>query len=281
MAAPAPQPSIFIDVTKDLASLSSLKTALMPNESALFSILGELAQYAAQPVSSAAAANASASITLNGTATWTTSNKISFSLTPQASCSINIGAASTTCAVAMDIDDTSTTTNVSAPAPAGSVYVNIALDFSIQGSASGSGSVGALGVAGKASGAKDATLVFCQPVPGTENTLDAIKSAFSNLVFPLDPTCPVAMQPGSLAKCAFDGTLNCELDVTYGLGDHKLSASSVANVTKSIQNLTQNVVQIGAASLDVNAGLKGSLTYNHSDIVRVRRTDDIGIFPSR
>jgi len=87
MATPAPQPSISIDVTKDLTSLSALKTALTSDEGALFSILGELAEYAAQPVSSAAAAKASASITLNGNATWTTSNKISFSLTPQASCS--------------------------------------------------------------------------------------------------------------------------------------------------------------------------------------------------
>jgi hypothetical protein len=160
----------------------------------------------------------------------------------------------------MSIESTDTT-NIAAESPAGSVYVNIALDFDIQGSVSGSGRVSGFGIAGKASGAKEATLVFCQPVDGTQNTLEALKTAFSQLVFPLNPACAVSMQPGSLAKVAFDGTLNCEVDVTYGLGDYKVSAPSAAKVQQSLQN----VVQITPPALDINAGAKGSLTYSHAD----------------
>lgn len=265
MASPALQPSISIDVMKDLASVSALKDFLQSNQGAIFNIGEELAQFASQPISNAAVANASASVTLTATASWETSNNITFSLTPSASCTISIAQSSTTFAVAMEIDDTSSTTNVSAQTPAGCVYVNIALDFSIQGSMSGSGSVGGVGIAGQASGAKEATLMFCQPVNASTNTLDAIKNAFSNLVFPLDPSCALQMTAGSLAKCAFDGTLNCEVDVTYGLGDHTFSAPSVANVLQSIQKVSGNVIQISNPSIEVTGGIKGSLTYAHSD----------------
>jgi hypothetical protein len=259
MAAPALQPSISID-TKDLESTSALAQVVSSNQSVVFDILGEVAQYASRPVADAAAAKVSAAINLSADGSWKTSTGIGFSLTTKASCSIAIDAVSTSFPVAMSIDST-TTTNVSAQKPAGSVYVNIALDFDIQGSVSGSGNVSGIGIAGKASGAKEATLVFCQPVDGTKTTLEAVKIAFSQLVFPLDPACASSMQLGSLAKVAFDGTFDCEIDVTYGLGDHKVAAPSVAKVQQSLQN----AVKITPPSLDINAGAKGSLTYKHSD----------------
>lgn len=253
-------PTISIDVTKDLESTSALAKQIFTNRNAIFKLAGELLKFADKPVSAAAAAKASASVQLNADTSWKLDSGITFGLSGKASCSVTIGTASTSFPVAMSIESTQTT-NVCVQAPIGGVYVNIALDFDIQGSVSGSGSVDGIGISGKASGAEEATLVFCQPVDGTKNTVDAIKTAFSQLVFPLDPKCTESMQPGSLAKVAFDGTINCEVDVTYGLGDHKVSAPSVAQVQKSLQN----VGQITPPSAEIDVGLQGSVTYKHAD----------------
>ena len=261
--APAASPSISIDVSKDLTSASALQSMLSSQQGAVFQILGELATYGTQPIKAAAAAKASATVCLTTTASWNTSNGIGFSLTPTAKCSISVDTVSESFAVAMNIESTdpANTQNVSAGPAAGIVYVNIELDFSIQGSASGSGTVSGVGIAGKASGSAAATLVFCQPVADSLSTPDAIKVAFQQLVFPLDPTCTNKMRTGTVAKVAFDGAINCELDVTYGLGDYKVSAPDLTSVQQSLGN----VVQLQSPSVEVDAGVKGSITYTHSD----------------
>lgn len=263
MSSSPSSPTISIDVLKDLASSSALQSMLSSQQGAIFQILGELEAYATQPIKAAAAAKASASVSLTGTASWKTSNGIGFSLTPAAKCSISVETVSETFAVAMNIESTDpkNTTNVAAGPTTGIVYVNIDLDFSIQGSVSSGGTFSGVGVAGKASGSEAATLSFCQPVTDSLMTLDAIKSAFSQLVFPLDPACTENMQTGTIAKVSFDGALNCELDVTYGLGDYKVSAPSLNTVQQSLQN----VVQLKSPSVEVDAGAKGSITYTHSD----------------
>ncbi|HLK64367.1 MAG TPA: hypothetical protein VKU19_13060 [Bryobacteraceae bacterium] len=260
MATTSTGPTISIDVTKDLESFSALKTMLSSQQGAIFSVVGELAKYAALPIQQAAKDKASAKLALSGSASWQTTNGIGFSLTPQASCSISVDVVSEAFPVAMSIES-SQTTNIQAGPTAGIAYVNIDLDFSIQGSVSGSGTFSGLGVAGKASGSKSATLTFCQPVADTTLTLDAIRTAFSQLLFPLDPNCTQNMPTGAIGKVSFDGAINVELDVTYGLGDHKVSAPSLAKVQQSLQN----VVQITPPSLDINAGAKGSVTYAHTD----------------
>jgi hypothetical protein len=265
ISSPAPAPTISIDVTQDLESLSALKTMLSSHEGAIFHILGELNKYALQPVSVAAQAQASAKISLSGAANWTTSNGIGFSLTPTASCAIGISTAGTSFDVAMSVDSPQTQ-KIAATAPPGTntVYVNIDLDFDIQGSVSGSGNIGSLGIAGKASGGVTATLSFCQPVDAGTQTLAAIQKAFSGLVFPLDPECAEAMVPGSLAKVSFDATFKCQVSATYGLAEHKISAPSLSQMPASLQNL-QKVVQVTVPTLDITAGIKGSVKYAHAD----------------
>jgi hypothetical protein len=257
-------PSISVDVWKDLTPTSALQTMLSGQQGAIFHLLGGLVTYERDPVKAAAAAKASASVSLTEAATWKTSNGICFSLTPTAKCSISVEDVSTSFAVAMNIESTDPkdTKKVSAGPTAGTVYVNIDLDFSIQGAVSGSGAFSSgVGVAGKASGSKATTLSFCHPVTDSLTTLDAIKAAFSQLVFPLDPACTEQMLPGTIAKVSFDGALNCELDVTYGLGDYKVSAPSLSTVQQSLQN----IVQLKQASVEVDAGVKGSITYAHAD----------------
>jgi len=263
MTSSASSPSISIDVMKDLTSASALQSMLSSQQGAIFQILGELGTYATQPIKAAAAAKASASVNLTDTANWKTSNGIGFSLTPAAQCSISVDTVSETFAVAMNIESTDpkNTQNVSGGPGTDEVYVNIDLDFSIQGSVSGSGSISGVGVAGKASGSAAATLSFCQPVSDSLSTFDAIKTAFQQLVFPLDPACANNMQIGTVAKVAFDGAINCELDVTYGLGDYKVAAPDLTSVQESLGN----IVQLKSPSFEVDAGVKGSITYSHTD----------------
>jgi hypothetical protein len=256
-------PSISIDVSKDLSSASALRSMLSSQQGAIFQILGELAKYFALPIKVAALAKASANVSLTNAANWKTSNGIGFSLTPTAKCSISVNTVSESFAVAMNIESTDpkNTQNISAGPTAGIVYVNIDLDFSIQGSVSGSGSFSGVGIAGKASGSAAATFSYCQPVEDSLTTLDAIKTAFQQLVFPLDPSCTNSMQTGTVVKVAFDGTINCELDVTYGLGDYKVAAPDLTSVQQSLGN----VVQLKSPSVEVNVGVKGSITYSHTD----------------
>jgi hypothetical protein len=278
MSSSASSASISIDVSRDLTSTSALQSMLSSQRGAIFKILGKLGTYAAQPIKAAAAAKASAIVSLTDAANWSTSNGIGFSLTPMAKCSISVDTVSETYAVAMNIESTdpTKTENISAGPTAGIVYVNIDLDFSIQNSLSGSGTFNGVGVAGKASGSAEATLSFSQPVAASLSTLEAIKTAFEQLVFPLDPGCANKMRTGTVAKVAFDGTIDCELDVTYGLGNYKVSAPDLTSVRQSLGNL----VQLKTPSVELDVGVKGSITYAHTDhfaLIVNKTTDNVAM----
>jgi hypothetical protein len=184
---------------------------------------------------------------------------------------MTISSTSTKFAVTKSIDSKDTTDIVAGPT-AGTVYINIDLDFDIKGNLSGSGTFSGFGIAGKASGSGAATLSYCQPVNATLETLAAIKAAFSGLCFPFQPDSAASMSVGSIGKVNFDGSLNCELDVTYGLGRYKLSAQTLG--------LAQNSVQVAwdkltPPSIDIDAGAKAALSYTHSDnfSLIVQKTD--------
>ena len=262
MSGSASSSSLSVDVLKDLSSASALKSLLTSQQGLVFHLLGELNSYAAQPVAQAAAAKASASISPTQIANWKTRNSIGFSLTPSAKCTLSISLASKSFPIAMDIESTNpkTTRNVSAGPTSGIVYVNIDLDFDIKGLISGSGSAGAFGVSGKASGDADTTLSFCQPVSASMTTLDAVKLAFEQLVFPLDPDCTNRMQQGTIVKVAFDGAINCELDATYGLGNYKVAAPDLTSVKQCLGN----VAKLQSPSVTADVGIKGTVCYSHT-----------------
>ncbi len=260
MANTASPATLSIDVTKDLETLSDLKAFLSSEQGAIFTIAQELAQYAGQPIQSAVGITP-AKLSLTGPASWKTSNGISFSLTPTASCTVSISNTSTKFTVTENIDSTDTMDIVVGPSP-NVVYVNIDLDFDIEGSVSGSGTFSGVGVAGKASGSGSATLSFCQPVSSTTETSQALKEAFSGLVLPLDPSCALKMSVGSLTKVNFDGSINCEVDVTYGLGSYKVSAPDIGLVQKSLGVAWEKLTPPTAT---INAGAKASVSYKHSD----------------
>lgn len=250
--------ALSIDFLHDLESSSSLKTQLNAQQSAIFGLAGQVLQFANAPVKTAAAAKTSAQLSLSAPASWTLPNGIVFSLSASASCTLSIDNASETFSANTRLDS-SETTNITAGPVAGIVYINI--DFNIQGSASASGNFNGLGIAGTVSGGRSATVSFCQPVDDSLITFDAIKRAFSQIVFPLDPASLTTMQTGALSHVVFDGTFNAELDVTFGLGDHTFAAPSVAAALAS----AQSVGSITPPSIAINAGATGAITYTHTD----------------
>ena len=182
--------SLSIDsILASLSSESALRSMILGPLNASFPMLGTLSNYADQRISKAAEAKASASFKPTKACSWQTTNGIVFSFCPSARCTIAVSASSETFDVAMNIESTSSTEKVSATAPSGSIYINIDLDFVIQGNVSVTAPLGTIGISGKASGSQAASLSFSLPVAGTLSTPDAIKEAFETFVFPLDPDC--------------------------------------------------------------------------------------------
>ena len=261
MATAATVPTmITIDVLKDLTNTSQLKSLLTSNQSAIFSIASELGQYASQSIQ-AAIGSKPAQVVIQTSASWKTSTGIEFSLTPKASCTIAIGQTSAKFSVAKSIES-SDTQDIYAGPTNGITYINIELDFDIKRNVSGGGNVSGVGIAGKASGSASATFSYCHPVTSTTNTVDAIKQAFSNLVFPFETDCALAMPPGSIGKVNFDGSIDCELSASYGFGSYKFSAPGVDSARQSMQ---VGLEKFTLPSLDVEAGAKATFTYTHTD----------------
>jgi hypothetical protein len=259
-------PALSIDVLNDLDSASSLVSLLSSQHGAIFEIASEVAKFKGKPVKNAAAAKASGQITLNVDAapsepvTWTLPNGIVFSLIGSATCGIGIDTVSESIAVTTDIDSEDTTNIVAGPKD-GIAYINIDLDFSVQGTVGAGTAVGALGISGTVAGGRTATLSFCQPVDDSLDLETAIKTAFSQIVFPLSPTAIKDLQTGSLTRIVFDGTFSAELDFSYGLSDHTFAAPSVDDVLLSVAK----VVDLSPPSVELSSGLSASITYTHTD----------------
>ncbi len=259
-AAPSTPNVITIDVTKDLKNSSDLKALFTGQQAAIFSIGSAMARYAGQPIRSAAGSTP-AKLTVQGEPKWKMKSGIVCSLSASANCTIAVSDTSTTFCVSEIIDSKNTTNVVAGPTP-GMVYINIDLDFDIKGDLSGSGSLSGIGIAGKASGSRTTTLSYCQPISDELETVAAIKAAFDGLRFPFQPDCALNMPVGSIGKVNFDGTLDSKLDVTYGLGNYKLSAQTLGAAQDSVKVAWDKLT---VPSLDFDAGAKASLTYKHSD----------------
>ncbi len=251
---------ITIDVTKDLKKSSDLSALFSGQQAAIFNIGLAMAQYAGHPIRSAVGSSP-AKLTIQGEPKWTMTSGIVLSLAADSNCTIAICDTSTSFSVAKSIDSKDTTNVVAGPTP-GMVYINIDLDFDIKGTLSGSGSLTGIGIAGKASGSRTTTLSYCQPVDAGLETVAAIKAAFDGLRFPFQPDCALSMLVGCIGKVNFDGALDCELDVTYGLANYKLSAQDLGAAQDSVKVAWDKLT---APSLNINAGAKASLTYKHTD----------------
>lgn len=260
MAAASGPTNITIDVTKDLGSLSDLKDFFTGQGPAIFSAGSELSQYAGQPIS-AAMKSTPIKLTVQGDPNWKLSSGICFSLTRSASCTIAICDTSTKFSVAKAVDSSDSIDIYSGPT-AGVVYVNIDLDFEITGNVSGSGTLGGIGISGKASGSKSATLSYCHPAKATTETEAAVKEAFAALFFPFKPDCALTMPVGGIGKVNFDGSLSCGLDLTYGLASYKLSAQTLGMTKEGVKVAWD---KLSPPSINIDAGAEASVAYTHSD----------------
>ncbi len=252
--------TLTIDVTKDLESLSDLKAFFNGQRAALFEIGREVAKFAGQPIQSAVSSNP-ANLSLTGDHNWDLPLGIGFSLNADAKCTLAVSATSNAFSIQKTIDSTDTTDVSSGPAN-GIVYVNIDLDFDITGDISGSGTVNAIGISGKASGAASATLSYCHPVSNTLETTTAIKAAFSSLFFPFKPDCALRMPVGSIGKVSFSGSFNNEFDLSYGFGSYKFSAQ---NLELANQSVNAAVKKLEIPDVSIDAGANASISYEHSD----------------
>jgi hypothetical protein len=257
----APSQSITIDVSKDLDSASDLQKLISSDTNVLFQLGSVFAKFLGQPISSAVGTSYPTLKLTDTLPTWK-AGPVTFSLSPSASCKVTIAKQGEPLTVALNLDDPSKTTDVQLTADGSRTYINIDLDFEVSGSAAGSGTAYGFTISGKASGSAVTTLSFCQPVPSDTETADALKLAFSNLVFPTSPDCAVRMVPGSSCRFNFDGTLNWELDVSYSLAPYKLSAPSAALVQQSLKTAWTNLT-LPTATVDV--GPSASVKYAHTD----------------
>lgn len=258
--AASPPAAIMIDVIKDLKKPSDLRSLFTGQRAAVFRIGSEMARFAGRPIQRAVGSSP-AKLTIQGEPKWTMSSGIVCSLTADSNCTIAVCPTSTKFSLAKRIDSKATTDVVAGPMD-GMVYINIELDFYIKGALSGRGNLGGIGIAGKASGSRSATLSYCQPISAELETVAAIRAAFDGLLFPFQPDCSLSMPVGSIGKANFDGSLNCELDVTYGLGNYKLSAQDLGASQDCVKVAWE---KLSPPSLDIDAGAKASLTYKHAD----------------
>ena len=251
-------PDFIIDVTQlagsDLQELltTDAKTLLKPGK--------EVNLYLGQPVRAAADKLATA-LTIGAPGSWKTSTGVGFTLKASATCKIAVGSKSTCFKVAKAIDS-SDTEDTYGQTPAGNVYVNIDLDFDIQGNLSVSGTVGAVGIGGKTSGKGAATFTYCHPVPSDTETGVAIRAAFQALKFPFRPDSVTGMAVGAIASVKFDGTFSLELDLTYGLGKYTVAAPGISAIR---QSLTVGATKFNAPDVSVSAGVKAAFTYKHTE----------------
>lgn len=268
MAAASAPISITIDVT-NLESFSDLKKFFTGDRTDIFNIGSEMDKYARQPIQSAVGSKP-VKLTVQGNPSWKLPSAIAFSLRADANCTLSIGAASTKFSVTKSIDSKDTEDVVSQTD--GMVYINIDLEFDIKGNLSGSGTAGGIGITGKASRSETATLSYCHPVEANVETETALHAAFSGLIFPFKPDSAVNMPAGSIGKVNFDGKLNCELNVTYGLGHYKLSAQTLGLAQDGVQVAWE---KLKPPSVSLDAGAKASLSYTHSDhfSALVQKTD--------
>jgi hypothetical protein len=261
MATSAVTPTtITIDVTKDLETLSDLKSFFAGQRAAIFDIGKEVAKFAGEPIKSAVGSSP-ANVTMAGDHSWELPLGIGLSLKADAKCTVAVSLTSNTFPIQKDIDSADST-NVSCGPADGVVYVNIDLDFDITGGVSGSGTVSGIGISGKASGASSATLSYCHPVSSTVETATALRAAFSALFFPFRPDCALRMPAGSLGKVSFSGSFNNELDLSYGFGSYKFSAQNLGLASDSV-NLGPEKLKIPDATVDT--GAKASVSYKHTD----------------
>ena len=82
------------------------------------------------------------------------------------------------------------------------------------------------------------------------------------LVFPFHPTCAVDMAANDIAVVTFNGSLDLNFQLSYGITNVDFSAPSVSSVVRSV---SRGVADLTLPSGKVDMGASFSVDYTHSD----------------
>ncbi len=119
-----------------------------------------------------------------------------------------------------------------------------------------------MGISGNVKGSADPSVVFSHKVSGSTSLSDAIHETFEAFVFALEPNCAIDMDAGDVAQVNFNGSLECDLDVSYGIANVTFAAPGVASVLDSV---TQATTQFTLPSGELDIGADASVSYTHTD----------------
>lgn len=258
-AAQTPSLDLAVKVS-DLSSASHLRSLLEDQAKPAFLFAGEILPHWLEPVENVPAGT-KLTFNLSDNASWKTKTGIGFGLTPTVKCELDVVPSGMVISYLAQVD---ATTNSCLPAAtyAGFCYVKISVSFQIDGNVSGSGTAGAIGIAGNVKGSTAASIVFAHRVANGTTLKSAIQESFEKFVFPFQPGCANDMSAGDLAQVNFHGTFDCNLALSYGIGNYNFAAPSVvtALIRKTLSGTTLSLPS-GVAPL----GATGTLDYTHSD----------------
>lgn len=259
----------------DLSSTSQLQSLLEGQAKPAFLFAVETEPYWESTVEKVPAGT-KLSFKLSDNGCWKTKTGISFALTPNAECDLEIvpkGCVIQYC----DSIESSAKSDLPVEDYSGAVYVKLSLCFNLSGNVSGAGNVGALGISGNAKGGAGASFVFAHKVKCGTLLKDAINDAFTQFVFPFQPSCATDMAAGDIAEVTFSGNMCYELQLTYGLATYNFAAPSVTAV---LQSCTKGMASLSLPQGTVNIGANANLGITHSDdfTAIVQKKDDANAF---
>ena len=259
MATNVPSLDLALKIS-DLNDTSQLKILLQDQAQPLFKFAAATASYWNRPVEKFPSGT-KASFNLSDSAFWKTSTGIGFGLSGSAECDLEILTAG--CAIEyLDNLDATSKTGLPAGDYSGFAYVKLSLSFNISGNVSGSGSVGALGISGNATGSAGASFIFAHKVKCGTLLKDAIGEAFQKFVFPFEPSCATEMAAGDIAQVTFSGSMSYGLQLSYGIANYSFTAPSVTTV---LQSCTRGTAALNLPSAAIDISARANLDVSHSD----------------
>ncbi len=277
-------PGLDLSVPIDqLSSLSQLKAFIQNNAKPVFNFGQETARYWRSPVSTVPS-GMEFSLSISDAANWTTKTTgIGFGLQASADCKLEViqGGDAVISYVAdippLGTTDASSATTSNLPASYTGAYLKLSLDFDIQASVSGSGTLPAgVGISGKATGGAGASLVFCHHVDNTMTLQDAVRETFEKLIFPLEPPSAAGMATNDLGQVNFHATLSASLELSYGIESYNFTGPSVDTALGSVANAAN--LSIPGVKIDIGASAKVGYTHSDDFTAIVQKSSDTDIF---
>lgn len=261
--------SLDLTIAFDQLSGGQLADLILKKAKPGFQFGKQIAQYWPGPVS-AVPKDTAFSLAISDSADWKTSTGITFSLKAvTASCKLEVMqnndpviqyVANTP---PLGTTDAASATKANLPDQYTGAYLKLSLDFEIQSSVGGSGTLaGGIGISGKATGGAGASLVFCHRVDSSTVLQAAIRETFQKLVFPFEPSSANDMDPGDLAQVNFHATLDTSLELSYGIAKYNFTGPSTDAV---LNGIADNTVKLGLPSVKIDIGATGKIGYSHSD----------------